>query len=99
MAVSVTQDTIKMTAEDDSITIALKVQSVRFFRESGNSDTDIIILTDPVSGGELWRTYAGAANSVEAQLKSTWKGGLVWPNGVTLSALPSDNGQVFIQYA
>ena len=99
MAVTVAQNIIKMTAEDDEVTLALKVLSVRFFRESGNSDTDVIILTDPVTGGELWRTYAGAANSVEAQLMSTWRGGRTWPNGAALSGLPSDNGQVFIQYA
>lgn len=99
MAVTVQNDVIKMTEADDEVTIGLKVQSVRFFREAGNADTDVIILVDPVDGGELWRTYAGAANSVEAELMTAGQGmARTWPNGVRVSALPGDNGQIFIRY-
>lgn len=100
MAVTITQDVIQMTEEDDEVTIPLNVLSVRFVAEVGNNAADAIILTDPVTGGVLWRTYAGSTTGVEAQLMAAGRNrGAHWPNGAALTGLPADNGLVYIQYA
>lgn len=100
MAVTVSYDTIRMSEAGDEVTIPLVVQSVRFVAESGNSSTDEVLLVDPNNTSEeLWRTFAGSATGVEAELfTSGSRTGRVWPNGVRLHTLTGDNGFVYIRY-
>ena len=100
MAVSVANDTFELTAQGDAVLMPLVVQSVRFVAEAGQLAADEIILTDPVSGGVLWRTYGGSAIAAEAEMIST--GGRSdsskWTNGVELSTLTGNRGLVYVRY-
>ena len=99
MAVTVEQDTIKMTAADDEVTIPLVVHSVRFVAEAGQLAADEIVLVDPVTDGELWRTFGGSATATEAELISAAVPHTShWRNGVKVGTMTGNRGLVYVRY-
>ena len=99
MAVTIEQGTVQMTEQGDSFNLPSVVQSVRFVAGAGQLAADEIVLTDPVSNGELWRTYGGSPTDTEAELIGTGDRGIgnMWHNGFTLSSLPGNRGTVYVR--
>ena len=99
MATTVTNDVIEMTDAGDEFAQILTAQSIRFVGEAGSLAADVITLTDPVTTGVLWTSFAGGPFSSESELTTAGdKSGRTWPNGVRLDVLTGNRGTVYIRF-
>lgn len=98
MAVSVSNNTVEMTAAGDEFLVTAIVQSVRFKGEAGSLPADQIEITDPVTGGVIWSSNATLANSSEAELMHSGnRSSRTWRNGFRLNTLTGDRGTVYVR--
>ena len=99
MAVTVTQDTVELTAQGDQFLLCTIPQSVRVVASAGSLAGDVVTISDPVTSGVLWSTSLSGPNTSEAELTTAGnRNGRTWQNGFEVSVNTGDRANVYVRY-
>ena len=97
-AVAPSQNTFTLTEVGQNYLNPVNVQSVRFVAAPATQASDAVVLVDPITGGELWRSYGRSVTNVESELIGTGNGtSRIWPNGFRLDELTGNRGTLYVR--